>query len=261
MWRRCGRKLITSKQFKSMLVFTLCLLASPVILLLVHLLEQLTVLYHAGIALIMNLEWKYSVYSLEIHTLHSDRMNHSNIRRLPAVLQPVCCKHPWNVRLFASQTTKRWRMSESDDISRAVTVSIVACDLCAAKLSDGDKLWRRPPSAALNSFLELSVPFLNKTVSHMFIFRCSYIFPVSVWKNYCWHCDPFWSCVMEKYSSARDCSKLSITVPGLGHSMSKTVTDKAVSILSGLQLSLSLDRQTPLSHPGDWVTHKIFSSA
>lgn len=62
----------------------------------------------------------------------------------------------------------------------------------------------------------------------MFIFRCSYIFPVSVWKNYCWHCDPFWSCVMEKYSSARDCSKLSITVPGLGHSMSKTVTDKAV---------------------------------
>lgn len=47
---------------------------------------------------------------------------------------------------------------------------------------------------------------------------------------------------MEKYSSARDCSKLSITVPGLGHSMSKTVTDKAVSILSGLQLSLSLDR-------------------
>lgn len=218
--------------------------------------EQLTVLYPAGIALIMNLERKYSVYSLEIHTLHSDRMNHSNIRRLPGCFAaclletPVKCPsvcQPDNKAL--KNEWKRWHKQSRDHEHRHPFVA------------NCDKLWRRPSSAALNSFLELSVPFLNKTVSHMFIFRCSYIFPVSVWKNYCWHCDPFWSCVMEKYSSARDCSKLSITVPGLGHSMSKTVTDKAVSILSGLQLSLSLDRQTPLSHPGDWVTHKIFSSA
>lgn len=128
MWRRCGRKLITSKQFKSMLVFTLCLLASPVILLLVHLLEQLTVLYHAGIALIMNLEWKYSVYSLEIHTLHSDRMNHSNIRRLPAVLQqtPVKCPsvcQPDNKAL--KNEWKRWHKQSRDREHRHPLVTSV----------------------------------------------------------------------------------------------------------------------------------------
>lgn len=104
--------------------------------------------------------------------------------------------------------------------------------------------------------------FMDKTVSHIFIYSCTWIFPACLWHIYSWHREsPQAVCNGKVLQCQKSRSKPSITMSGLGYSKSMTMKDKAVSTCSVPRLCLSLDSQTPLSCPGVWVRHKFFLTA